>query len=225
MVVALPLSSLSPISTFTDLREQVADRLMRLEVDITSPFPLWLSMVESEINRRLALDPVRPQQTISTATIDSDIIAQPASLLDIECLMINGVEVLPTTAQSIAAKLSADDTEGQPQYYALIGSQIQFYPTPDDSYSAVMTWWTKVPPLTDVNVSNWLMVSHADVYWHGVLAHGYQHFLDEEKSQIHVAYFSDALDKVLSAYPARPDRGGLVSDINPTALHTWGLLA
>lgn len=224
MVVALPLSSLSPIASFTDLREQVADRLMRLEADITAPFPMWLFLAEAEINRRLALDPVRPQQTISTTTIDGDYIAQPASLLDIECLMINGVEVLPTTAQAIAAKLSADDTEAQPEFYALIGSQIQVYPTPDDSYSAVMTWWSKVPPLTDVNASNWILASHVDVYWHGVLAHGYQHFLDEEKSQIHAAYFTDALDKVLSSYPTRPDRGGMVSDINPTALHAWGLI-
>lgn len=88
-----------------------------------------------------------------------------------------------------------------------------------------MTWWTKIPPLTTVNTSNWVMVSHPDVYWHGVLAHAYQHYLDEALSQVHAAYFSDALDKVLSAYPSRPDRGGLSSDINPTALHTWGLLA
>ena len=41
---------------------------------------------------------------------------------------------------------------------------------PDGDYEAELTYYRKLPPLSDSSTSNWLLAHYPDVYFHGTLA-------------------------------------------------------
>ena len=171
-----------------------------------------LELTEAEINRRLALKPVRPMHTVATSSIATEYWAIPSGILDVDNMAIGDDRILATTPQNIQAMFEDDDTTDQPRYYAQVGAQFRLYPPPDASYSITLTYWTKVPALTSAATTNWLSLAHPDVYFHGVLAHLHQEYFDEENAEKQGGLFDAALQKVLDAYPRQPDRSPLKAD-------------
>lgn len=192
------------LNTFTGLSDAVYRRLNRTAD--AAVFADCLVLAEAEINRRLALKPVRPMHIVATATLAGEFIGDPSLIIDVDSLTIGTDPVLSTSPQNMAAMYEQDSEAGQPKFYALVGGQIRLYPTPDAAYTAKLIYWSKVPALGGVAPSNWLTESHPDVYFHGVLAHAYQEYFDEEAAQIQAGLFDVALQKVLDAYPARTDK-------------------
>ncbi len=194
------------LTTYSGLSTGVYRRLNRTAV--TADYNDALELAEAEINRRLALAPVRPQHSVSTASITGEYIATPTDILDVDSfeLSATGDRLLATTPQNMETMFETDDATGQPRYYAQVGVQFRFYPAPDTTYTASLIYWAKVPGLTSVATTNWLSLAHPDVYFHGTLAHLAQEYFDEKMAEVQANLFDNALQKVLSAYPRRPDR-------------------
>lgn len=205
------------LGTYSDLSTAVFSRLNRTAV--STDYNVAIALAEAEVNRRLALNPVRPMHTHSTATVSTEYIAQPADLIDVDSLAIGGEAILSTSASNIEELKAA--LPAKPEFYAFVGSEIRFYPVPDTSYTLDLIYWAKVPNLNSTDDTNWLLTSHPDVYFHGVLAHLYQQYFDPEAADYQAGLFDTALDKVLSAYPTQTDNRPLRSDISPNQLSGW----
>ena len=183
----------------------------------TAVFNDCVALTEAEINRRLALAPVRPQHVRATATIDAEYFAAPTGIMDVDSFKLAMThttdQIHSTTDQNMAAMFEADDTTGQPRFYAQVGDTFRFYPAPDATYAATLTYWAKVPALTSVATTNWVSLAHPDVYLTGILAHAMRDYLYETKDiNAEFELFNIALDRMLSAYPKRVDRAPLRSD-------------
>jgi len=50
----------------------------------------------------------------------------------------------------------------------VVGTQLQFYPYPDQSYTALLTYYQMLPPLA-ANGANWLLAFAPDAYLYGAL--------------------------------------------------------
>ena len=203
------------VTTYAGLSTAVYRRLNRTAE--TTVFDDCVALAEAEINRRLALAPVRPQQTRASATLNAEYFAAPTDIMDVDSLKIAATSttdrVLATTPQNIADMFERDDTTGQPRFYAQVGSDLRLYPAPDASYSATLTYWAKVPALTSVATTNWVSLAHPDVYLTGVLAHAMRDYLFDKKDiDDELELFDAALQRMLSAHPRRPDRAPLRSD-------------
>ena len=211
------------IKTYAGLSTAVFRRLNRTAE--TTVFNDCIELAEAEINRRLALKPVRPMHIVATATLNGEYIADPTTILDVDSLSIDGVPVKPTSPQNMQDMYERDATEGQPKFYAQVGEQFRLYPTPDVAYTAKLIYWSKVPPLTSVDDTNWLIAAHPDVYFHGVLAHAYQDYFDEANADTQASYFDVALQKVLDAYPHRSDSRPIRMDDMPIIRRPYEVLA
>lgn len=205
------------LGTYSDLSTAVYSRLNRDAV--TVDYNVAIALAEAEINRRLALKPVRPMHTHSTATISTEYVAQPTDMLDVDSLAIAGTPVQSTSPQNIEDMRPRDPAK--PEFYAFVGSEIRFYPAPDTSYTLDLIYWAKVPNLNSTDTTNWLLARHPDVYFHGVLAHLYQQYNDPEAASEQAGLFDAAIDKVLTAYPSQTDTRPLRSDISPNQLSGW----
>jgi hypothetical protein len=200
------------ITTYSGLSTAVFRRLNRTAE--TTVFDDCISLAEAEINRRLALAPVRPMHTKDAAfSIAAQYVNHPSGILDAETLSIDDTPVLATDPENMDALFEQDDTTGQPQFYCHVGSQFRFYPAPDTTYTATLIYWAKVPNLTSGASSNWLSLAHPDVYFHGILAHAYQEYFDPENADVQAGLFDTAIQKVLSAYPARANKRPLTTDL------------
>ena len=201
------------VTTYAGLSTAAFRRLNRTAE--TTVFDDCLALAEAEINRRLALSPVRPQHTVATSTITAEYLAAPTDILDVDSfeLSATGERVLATTPQNMEAMFEADDTEAQPRFYAQVGTQFRFYPAPDQDYAASIIYWAKVPALTSVATTNWVSLAHPDVYLHGVDAYAKQDY-SYPQADIDAAFglFNAALERMLRAYPKRQDRAPRVVD-------------
>ena len=202
------------LTTYAGLSTGVFRRLNRTAE--SAVYDDCLQLVEAEINRRLALSPVRPMHTVASSTVSTEYQATPSDILDVDSLQLafnsDTFRVLATAPQNLAAMAETSDATGRPQFYAQVGAQFRFWPAPDQSYAQNLTYWAKVPGLSASATTNWLSLAHPDVYFHGLLAHLCQEYFDEKGADTHAQLFNLALQKVLDAYPRRPDKMPLRSE-------------
>lgn len=207
------------LTTYSGLSTGVFRRLNRTAE--TTVFDDCISLVEAEVNRRLALSPIRPMHTRATATVDAEFIGTPSTIIDVDSFKIGDTPILYTMPENMQDMFDKSDETGQPVYYTQIGTEFRFYPAPDTSYTATLIYWGKVPNLNSTDTTNWLLTGHPDVYFHGVLAHAYQEYFDPENADAQAALFDIALQKVLDAYPHRADRRLLKTEITQNQISGW----
>jgi hypothetical protein len=207
------------LNTYAGLSTGVFRRLNRTAE--STVFDDCISLMEAEVNRRLALSPVRPMHTVATATLNAEFIAQPSGLIDVDSFKISDTPILYTSPENMQDMYDDRSETGQPRFYTLIGTEFRLYPEPDQSYTGSLIYWGKVPNLNSTDTTNWLLTAHPDVYFHGILAHAYQEYFDNENADAQAALFDIAIQKVLDAYPHRQDRRGLKTEITQNQLSGW----
>ena len=202
------------VTTYAGLSVAVYRRLNRAAETVV--YDDALALTEAEINRRLALCPVRPMHTVATSSVSNEYHATPTDILDVDSLQLayqgDTFRLLATTPQNLARLAEGDDATDRPRFYAQVGVQFRFFPAPDATYVQNLIYWAKVPGLTASATTNWLSLAHPDVYLHGLLAHLFQEYFDEPAADTQTQLFDIALQKVLDAYPRRTDKAPLRSE-------------
>lgn len=210
------------VSTYAELKTAIASALKRS--DLTSDIPNFIALAEAEINRRLALSPVRPQRAYTTITIDAEFVSAPADLLKPISLYVSEDRELSYVDPESIARLSLEgqlddwlsgmiDSSGEPRWFTVIDDEIQFIPAPTGSETGRLTYYKKLPALSDSATTNWLLTAHPDVYYYATLAHGEQFVWNQSEADRLSAFADGLLDKVLSSYPEQGDRAPLRSDL------------
>lgn len=89
-------------------------------------------------------------------------------------------------------------TGGRPINYTLLGKQedaqnseglIEVQPGAVDIDLKVL-YWTKIPPLTDDNSTNWILENIPNVYLHGALAEAFLYIRNDEMAGTHFAAYA-----------------------------------
>lgn len=207
------------LTTYAGLSTGVYRRLNRTAE--STVFDDCISLAEAEINRRLAQNPIRPMHTRATATINAEYIGAPTGIIDVDSFKINDAPIHYTMPENMQDMFDKNDETGRPRFYTQIGTEFRFFPSPDASYTATLIYWGRVPNLNSTETTNWLLESHPDVYFHGVLAHAYQEYFDTQNADAQAALFDIALQKVLDAYPRRADRRKLETEVSQNQLSGW----
>lgn len=168
------------LSTYSGLKAAVADYLNR--DDLTSVVPGFIALAESKFNRKLRM---RQMVKRATATIDTQFFAYPADWLEARDFILSTNPITQmefvTEDQGNAIKATTAVAPGKPRYYTIIGSQIEVIPTPDTSYSGVLSYYAKIPSLSDSNTSNWLLAYAPDLYLYGALLESAPYLKDDER--------------------------------------------
>ena len=181
------------ISTYSELQTAVANWLDR--TDLTSRIPEFIALAEAAMNRQLR---VRRMVSRATATISDAFSAVPSDYLEAKSLVLSDGST--TWAPDPAAPETIDDyatlgQTGQPLFFAIIGDEIRYYPAPDRSYTATLTYYAKPTALSDANTSNWILASHPDAYLYGaLLAAG--PFLRDDATSTYAQLYQAAMDAI-----------------------------
>ena len=182
------------LDTFAGLKATIADYLNR--DDLTSVIPSFITIAEAKFNRKL-----RTRQMIKRAEgqIETSFFAYPADWLQAKEFQLNTNPIVRlqfvTEAQGDELKAQRYLNIGQPVYYTITGSQLEFIPTPDTTYSAELTYYAKIPALSDSNTSNWLLAYAPDLYLYGALMEAAPYLKDDERlpvwSQMYINSLGD----------------------------------
>ena len=182
------------LDTFAGLKATIADYLNR--DDLTSVIPSFITIAEAKFNRKL-----RTRQMVKRAEgqIETAFFAYPADWLQAKEFQLNTNPIVRlkfvTEAYGDELKANSYVSTGQPAYYTITGTQLEFIPTPDSTYSAELTYYAKIPALSDSNTSNWLLAYAPDLYLYGALMEAAPYLKDDERlpvwSQMYINSLGD----------------------------------
>ena len=168
------------LDTFAGLKTTIADYLNR--DDLTAIIPTFITLAEAKLNRKLR---VRQMLKRATASVDSQYFAYPADWLQAKEFQLNTNPIvrLEFVTEAYGDELKANNyvAPGKPSYYTIIGTQLEVIPTPDATYTGELTYYAKIPALSDSNTSNWLLAYAPDLYLYGALTEATPYLKDDDR--------------------------------------------
>ena len=183
------------LDTFSGLKTTIADYLNR--DDLTSAIPGFITLAEAKFNRKLR---VRQMIKRATATLDTQYFAFPSDFLQAKEFQLNTnpITYLQYVTQNQGDYGSANNyvATGRPQFYTIIGTQIEVIPTPDTGYTGELTYYGKIPALSDSNTSNWLLVYAPDLYLYGALLEATPYLKDDERLAVWSTLYTNSLGDI-----------------------------
>lgn len=180
------------IASYAELQSAVAGWLVRS--DLTARIPDFIALTEAKLNREL-----RTEQTLtrSVGAIGTEFSLLPTDFIEIKTFQLfdgsTTTDLDQTTLEQISASEGWSTAVGRPRYFALVEGQIQLYPSPDQSYTGTMTYFSGVPALSDANPSNWVLANAPDVYLYGSLKEAGPLLRDTDALATYTSLFVEAL--------------------------------
>ena len=194
------------MDTYAQLKSTLADYLNR--DDLTAIVPTFIKLAESKFNRKLR---VRQMVTRANATIDTAFFSPPADWLESKEFQLNTnpITKLEFITESYGNELRATrfTAGGKPRYYTVVGSQLEFIPTPDTEYQGELTYYAKIPALSDANTSNWLLAYAPDLYLYGALIEAEPYLKNDER----VGLWGELYLRVVSDIEVADERASVAS--------------
>jgi hypothetical protein len=170
------------LSTYAQLQTSIGDWLNRS--DLTATIPDFISLAEAQIERTL-----RTRQMIvrANASFDSQYGAVPADFLETKSLKLTSTN--PPTPLSFLSIDALDEQStrytgsGKPKFFGVVGGQFRIVPIPDATYTAELTYFSKLTKLSNDVTSNWLLASSPDIYLYGALLQAAPYLQDDARIQ------------------------------------------
>jgi|TARA_R110000782_G_scaffold47725_2_gene104771 hypothetical protein len=158
------------LSTYTELKTTIANWLNRS--DLTSEIQDdFIKLTEADLNSKLR---IRSMITQSAITIDSETESLPTGFLQIrDFYILSGETKLPLRyiTPSQMDQTAGSSSTGCPSIYTILGDTLRFSPKPDSTYTGYLNYYKTFTPLSDTNVSNYILASHPSIYLYGSLFH------------------------------------------------------
>lgn len=181
------------ITNYATLQTAITDFLNR--DDLAATVPTFIRLAESRIDRELRHWRQVTRATVSIATQYNAIV--PADFVQpIRLQILSGPtgEVAPiSNSAMLQLRGERNDRVGTPTNYALTAGQIEVFPTPDDTYDASLVYYARVPSLSNINTTNWLLTEAPDVYLYGSLLHSAPYLKDDQRAMIWEGLFATGL--------------------------------
>lgn len=170
MTIALDLSQVGSISTYSQLVDAVRD-MMDDEDYKRDAIDQAIRKVEAHLNRELRTPDM---ERFATLTLTGPIATLPDNFLELRAIRhVNdpcGRELKRMSSASL--RLTYGDQQGFIEAYSSEGLGLRFGPSPNnDNTSVDVVYIAAIQPLTEDVQNNWVLDKHADVYVSGVLYH------------------------------------------------------
>ena len=183
------------LDTFSGLKTTIADYLNR--DDLTSIIPSFISIAEAKFDRKLR---VRQMVKRATATLDTAFFAFPSDFLQAKEFQLNTNPItyleFVTEKQGDLMRQDAIIAPGKPKYYTIVGTQLEVIATPDDGYTGELTYYGKIPALSDSNTSNWLLAYAPDLYLYGALLEASPYLKDDERLAVWSSLYTNSIGDI-----------------------------
>lgn len=145
-------------------------------------------------------------ETRVTATLDEQYEDLPTDFLEMRTIQVTGdsggqLEYL--TPGDLRERYR--DTTGIPKYFTIIGTTIEFAPSPGGSYTMEMVYYKAIPALSDSNTTNWMLTNNPDLYLYGSMMEAAP-FMKSPDLPTWIALYTAAMKDVAEA-----DRGARYS--------------
>lgn len=190
--------------TYTTLQTQIADFINR--DDLASQIPTFILMAEAAFNRDIRHWQMEKR---SEATFNERYEPLPSDWLSTVRVSVSGERQLDqiSQAQMVSRRESTGNAAGKPLYYSISSSQIELFPTPDGDYDGSMIYHARIPELTAIATSNWMLTDNPDIYIYGSLIHTAPYLQEDARVAVWAGLYKDAVNRLNSNSKTDPFSG------------------
>lgn len=173
------------IADYATLKAAVANWLAR--ADLTSAIPEFIQLAESRINRTLY---VRERMQEASGTSANGEIPLPDDFDRLVSLrVVSGSQMRPI--HPVAADKNTERA-GSAVEYAVVGSAIRLIGTDEAEYT--LTYYARVPALSDSASQNWLLTKEPGLYLYGSLIEASPYLKNDERALLWAQQYRAVLD-------------------------------
>jgi hypothetical protein len=182
------------VTTYSGLLSTVGDWLNRS--DLTTKIPDFITLLEARLNRLLR---VPEMEEVATLTTDAERLDLPTDFLQARSLYLDSDPRQELEAVSLGTLRTkyAQQISGKPEVYAIQGAELVLGPSPDDEYDLSLSYYQKLTGLSGDNETNWLIVTHPDIYLYGTLTMAEAFLWNDERLPQWKAALDEALDELM----------------------------
>ena len=173
MSVAVSVGEVPAVSTRDDLIREVMDELDRSDItDLQARSSLQL--LEGYLNRELR---VPQMEKVTTVAFASGAAALPMDFIALRA-MYDGKRVAIPAVDPVQM---VETLTGGRKVHAIVGGDFMLAPSSDEVVTII--YYQRIPALTANAQTNWLLASHPDVYFYGLLAFLCSRLADENEAK------------------------------------------
>lgn len=189
------------LDSYAPLQTTIGNFLNR--ADLTSVIPDFITLAEGQIERRLMKDgPIREMMGRSDATINAEFIAVPTDFQGARAFYL-AANYLPLDyvdpEEIVKRKTLYPRISGDPQCFSVVGAQFQFWPWNAGTFTGELTYWKRIPALSNTNTTNWLLTAHPDIYLYTSLVQSAPYLKDDSRLSVWGTLAATALDDLIGA--------------------------
>lgn len=185
------------LANYSDLKAGVAAWLMGRD-DLTAVIPDFITLAESRINRVLR---VREMEATTTLTPASNVCTLPSDFIEARHVYANASSTKcvlePVTPDYAVSNYQTNVAGSVPLFYTIVGSSLTAYPLSDSTIT--LTYYKKVPALSDSAATNWLLTKAPEVYLYGALSEAAPYLEDDARLQTWLALFQAGVQGLIAA--------------------------
>lgn len=154
---------MSAITDYASLQTAVSSWLHRTDL---SPFTAdFIALAEAKMSSDIVARPMDIRSNLLT-TVGNAYVNLPLDMLEMRRLIL-GSDPVTVLRYASPDQLSADHAgaaTGKPLAFSVIGQQLQLAPVPDAAYQLELTYQRRIPALSTINTTNWLLAAFPNVY-------------------------------------------------------------
>lgn len=166
MSIAIPTYAPGAISNYSELLVEIRDLMDDADYSQTA-IDRALRKAEAEFNRTLRTPEM---ETRAVLTITGELTDLPSDFLELRFIFQEGSPDATLKSMSPAGMLATyAGVSGVPEAYTIEANRLRVGPVGNTTLEIV--YYRPLPPLSDAQVSNWLLAKHPDLYVAGVMYH------------------------------------------------------
>lgn len=187
-----------PISDYAGLRDLVARWLNR--DDLSGVIPDFIALAQARLNRDLRTRHMETTVALATEGGRGDV-TLPGDFLEARGLVRQGSPVTALsylTPAALAAAWPAGET-GAPIHHTIIGDALHLGPVPDGVYTLSLTYYARIPALSDGEPVNWALREAPDAYLYASLLESAPFLMDDGRIQVWGGLYDTAIGRIQTA--------------------------
>lgn len=180
------------LTNYTTLQAEIEEWLNR--TDLTAKVPVFITLCEAQMMRQL-----RRKTARATITISAQSTTLPADCAELRSIVLVTGSTWLDRPLNIGTPEQLADTRalraglGRPTAACIIGTALVVAPTPDNTYSADITYYQQLTPLSGGAPTNTILTEAPDAYLFGALAQSAPYLEHDERIPVWQAKYDAAI--------------------------------
>lgn len=183
------------LTTYSSLKTEIANYLGRS--DLTSQIHTFITLAELRLSRELRTRKLLKSSSL-TLTLNDSTVSIPSDFLELRDIYLSNNPRIAVNYLSPSAftKESKAEEVGMPVFYTVIGSEFEFAPIPDKTYTVELLYFFRPTALSDSVSSNEFLVNYPDALLYASLLEAEPYLMNDARMQVWAGMYDRAISNI-----------------------------